>query len=94
MSLFKARAWYSIWEKAGMNGEKESIIIKLKENGCRITKQRKMILDIILEDRCSSCKEIYARVVKLDQSIGMATVYRLVKELENIGVLSREIVYK
>ena len=57
-------------------------------------KQRKMILDIILEDRCSSCKEIYARVVKLDQSIGMATVYRLVKELENIGVLSREIVYK
>jgi hypothetical protein len=24
----------------------------------------------------------------------MATVYRLVKELENIGVLSREIVYK
>ena len=77
-----------------MNGEKESIIIKLKENGCRITKQRKMILDIILEDRCSSCKEIYARVVKLDQSIGMATVYRLVKELENIGVLSREIVYK
>ena len=84
MSLFKARPWYFIWEKAGMNGEKESIIIKLKENGCRI----------ILEDRCSSCKEIYARVVKLDQSIGMATVYRLVKELENIGVLSREIVYK
>ncbi len=40
----------------------------------RITKRRKMILDIILEDRCSSCKEIYARVVKLDQSIGMATV--------------------
>ena len=70
MSLFKARPWYFIWEKAGMNGEKESII------------------------RCSSCKEIYARAVKLDQSIGMATVYRLVKELENIGVLSREIVYK
>lgn len=45
MSLFKARPWYFIWEKAGMNGEKESIIIKLKENGCRITKQRKMILD-------------------------------------------------
>ena len=94
MSLFKARPWYFIWEKAGMNGEKESIIIKLQENGGRIPKQRKMILDIILEDRCSSCKEIYARAVKLDQSIGMATVYRLVKELENIGVLSREIVYK
>lgn len=77
-----------------MNSEKESIIIKLKENGCRITKQRKLILDIILENRCSNCKEIYAQAAKLDHSIGMATVYRLVKELERIGVLSREIVYK
>ena len=77
-----------------MNSEKESIIIKLKENGCRITKQRKLILDIILENRSSSCKEIYAQEAKLDHSIGMATVYRLVKELERIGVLSREIVYK
>lgn len=77
-----------------MNSEKESIIIKLKENGCRITKQRKLILDIILENRCSSRKEIYAQAAKLDHSIGMATVYRLVKELERIGVLSREIVYK
>ena len=83
-----------MYTQDGIEALKESIIIKLKENGCRITKQRKMILDIILEDRCSSCKEIYARVVKLDQSIGMATVYRLVKELENIGGLSREIVYK
>lgn len=81
-------------EKFGMNGEKEKIIIKLKENGCRITKQRKMILDIILENRCSNCKEIYVQVSKLDHSIGMATVYRLVKELEKIGVLSRQIVYK
>ena len=55
-----------------MNGEKESIIIKLKENGCRITKQRKMILDIILEDRCSSCKEIYARAVQQQPVEGMA----------------------
>lgn len=77
-----------------MNSEKENIIIKLKKNGCRITKQREMILDVILENRCSSCKEIYIKVTKMDESIGMATVYRLVKELEKINVLSREIVYK
>ncbi|MFQ7288252.1 MAG: transcriptional repressor [Lacrimispora saccharolytica] len=52
------------------------------------------MLDIILENRCSSCKEIYVQASKLDHSIGMATVYRLVKELEKIGVLSRQIVYK
>lgn len=77
-----------------MNSEKENVLKKLKENGCRITKQRKIILDIILENRCSSCKEIYVQAAKMDQSIGMATVYRLIKELEKIGVLSRRIVYK
>ena len=74
--------------------EKEPLIRKLRDNGCRLTEQRNMILDVILESRCSSCKEIYVQVEKLDRNIGIATVYRLVKELENIGVLSRKIVYK
>ena len=39
--------------------KKEQIIEKLKENGCRITKQRKMLIDIILENESSSCKEIF-----------------------------------
>ena len=39
--------------------QKENIIQKLKERGCRITKQRLMLLDIILEEDCSCCKEIY-----------------------------------
>lgn len=77
-----------------MNREKERIMEKLKENGCRITKQRKLMLDIILENRCSSCKEIYVQAAKADRTIGMATVYRMVNALEEIGVLSREIVYK
>ena len=37
--------------------QKQIIINRLKEDGCRITKQRLMLLDIILEDECSSCKE-------------------------------------
>ncbi len=77
-----------------MNSEKENILKKLKNNGCRITRQRKIILDIILQNRCSSCKEIYVQATKIDQNIGRATVYRMVKELEEIGALSREIVYK
>ena len=39
--------------------KKEEIIAKLKESGCRITKQRLMLIDIILENECSSCKEIF-----------------------------------
>ena len=57
--------------------QKQIIIERLKEDGCRITKQRLMLLDIILEDECSSCKEIYYRASKKDPSIGTATVSRM-----------------
>lgn len=77
-----------------MNSEKDQVIMQLKRNGCRITKQRKILLDIILESRCSSCKEIYIQASRIDNRIGMSTVYRMVKELEEIGVLSREIRYR
>ena len=77
-----------------MDREKESIIAKLKANGCRITKQRMELLDIILENRCSSCKEIFYRASRQDESIGIATVYRMVNALEEIGVVSRRIVYE
>ena len=55
--------------------KKEQIIEKLKENGCRITKQRKMLIDIILENECSSCKEIFYKASQADEKIGVATVY-------------------
>ncbi len=30
--------------------QKEIVLQRLKENGCRITKQRRMLLDIILQE--------------------------------------------
>ena len=77
-----------------MDRQKELIIQKLKSNGCRITKQRMELLDIILENNCASCKEIFYRASKLDDTIGIATVYRMVNVLEEIGVISRKIVYE
>ena len=74
--------------------KKEQIIEKLKENGCRITKQRKMLIDIILENECSSCKEIYYKASKIDSKIGTATVYRMINTLEEIGAISRRNMYK
>ena len=38
-----------------MDKAKEAIVQKLKASGCRITKQRLMLLDIILEENCSCC---------------------------------------
>lgn len=74
--------------------QKELIIDRLKEKGCRITKQRLTLLDIILEYECSSCKEIYYKASKIDESIGAATVYRMVNVLEEIGAISRKNMYK
>ena len=55
-----------------MDKAKEAIVQKLKASGCRITKQRLMLLDIILEENCSCCKEIYYRASRIDPSIGTA----------------------
>ena len=74
--------------------QKQIIINRLKEDGCRITKQRLMLLDIILEDECSSCKEIYYRATKKNPTIGTATVYRMINTLEEIGAISRKNMYK
>ena len=76
-----------------MNEQKELIIARLREKGCRITKQRLELLDVLLNKQCSSCKEIHYLASKVDSGIGIATVYRMVNELEDIGVISRKIVY-
>ena len=77
-----------------MVSRKDEIIEQLKENGCRITKQRKLLIDIILKDDCASCKEIYYKASKQDKRIGVATVYRMINALEEIGAISRQNLYK
>ena len=74
--------------------QREYIIRKLKERGCRITRQRLIILDIILQEDCSCCKEIYYKASREDAKIGFATVYRMVNMLEEIGAISRKNMYK
>ena len=74
--------------------QRDLIIEKLKEKGFRITRQRKILLDIILEGECSCCKEIYYKASRLDDKIGTATVYRMVNTLEEIGAISRKNMYR
>ena len=38
------------------NLQKEMVLRRLQERGCRITKQRRVLLDVILEQDCTSCK--------------------------------------
>ena len=75
-------------------GQRDIIIQQLRESGCRITKQRLTILDIILNSDPSCVKEIYREAVKKDKNIGSATVYRMVNTLEEIGVINRKNMYQ
>ena len=43
--------------------QREIILPKLKEKGCGITNQRLRLIDIILQNECSSCKEIFYRAL-------------------------------
>ena len=74
--------------------QREIIIKRLRERGCRITKQRRILLDIILDGECACCKEIYYKASKIDRGIGSATVYRMINTLEEIGAISRKNMYK
>ncbi len=74
--------------------QKDMILEKLKEQGCRITKQRRLILDVILEEDCACCKEIFYKASAKDEGIGAATVYRMVNMLEEIGAIDRKNMYK
>ena len=76
------------------NMQKKTVLQRLKENGCRITKQRKILLDIILQEECACCKEIYYKALEIDSSIGTATVYRMINLLEEIGAISRKNMYR
>ncbi len=73
---------------------RDVILQKLRDKGYRITNQRKLIIDTILANDCSCCKEIYYQVHKKDSDIGAATVYRMIKTLEEIGILDRKIVLR
>lgn len=72
------------------NNERDVILRKLRDRGCRITKQRRILVDIILNKECASCKEIYYLAIKEDGNIGMATIYRMLNTLEEIGAISRK----
>lgn len=67
--------------------DQNAVLKLLREKGYRITKQRENLLHIIMEGNCSSCKEIYFEAVKKNLKIGMATIYRMMNLLEEIGAL-------
>ena len=64
---------------------------KLKETGFKITPQRRAIVDILLKNNSEhlSSEEIYDLVRVECPEIGLATVYRTMQLLDEVGVISK-----
>lgn len=67
----------------------DEMIQELKNRGKRITKQRKIMVEVIASKKAGNFKEIYYEISKKDPTIGQATVYRMLLTLEEIGAIQR-----
>ena len=76
------------------NLRKDVVMERLRQEGFRVTRQRKLLIEIILEENCSCCKEVYILAAGKAPGIGMATVYRTVDALERVGALKRSTPYQ
>lgn len=70
------------------------VLKELRRQGKRITGQRKVILEIILNQKWENCKDIYYEALKKDPSIGIATVYRMLDTLEETNILKKQCSYQ
>ena len=67
----------------------DEMIQELKNRGKRITKQRKIMVEVIASKKAGDFKEIYYEISKKDPTIGQASVYRKLLTLEEIGAIQR-----
>ncbi|MDP4145392.1 MAG: Fur family transcriptional regulator [Bacillota bacterium] len=67
----------------------EQLKNNLKEKGYKLTPQRRAVLDIIIKNdgKHLTAEELYDLVKVVCPEIGLATVYRTVQLLEEIGVI-------
>lgn len=65
----------------------------LKSAGLKVTLPRKQVLEIIRssEHRHMSAEDVYRRILDQGFDAGLATVYRVLSQLEGAGLLSRNV---
>ncbi len=66
------------------------IISRCESQGIRLTGQRRAVVQVLEESTDHpNVEELHARALKLDPQLSIATVYRTVRLLEEIGVIAR-----
>lgn len=76
-------------EKYNVGNLTDEVLRKLEASGLRMTVQRRHIIEILTSSQCTSPKELWYEAKQYVPDLGIATVYRLINRLEQIGVLSK-----
>ena len=76
-------------EKFRVDALTEDTLRKLEASGLRMTVQRRHIIEILTSSQCISPKELWYEAKQYVPDLGIATVYRLINRLEQIGVISK-----
>ncbi len=68
----------------------QNILQKCAEKNLKMTEQRKLIAKIITEAKDHpDTEEVYRRVSQIDNTIGIATVYRTIRLFEENGIVEK-----
>lgn len=68
----------------------EEYLARVKEKGLKITSQREAVLDLFVRDNSSKTPcMVHKKLKKKVPSIGLPTVYRVLEEFKEIGLMVR-----
>lgn len=64
---------------------------KLKQAGLKVTVPRLKVLDVLesAELHHLSAEDVYKELLRIDESIGITTIYRVLTQFENAGLVER-----
>ncbi|MDG3087444.1 ferric iron uptake transcriptional regulator [Vibrio hannami] len=63
----------------------------LKDAGLKVTLPRLKILEVLQQPDCQhiSAEELYKKLIDLGEEIGLATVYRVLNQFDDAGIVTR-----
>ncbi len=65
--------------------------IELKQAGLKVTMPRLKVLEVLerAEPHHLSAEDVYKELLKIDESIGVTTIYRVLAQFERAGIIER-----
>ena len=64
---------------------------KLREAGLKVTMPRLKVLEVLegAELHHLSAEDVYKELLRIDESVGITTIYRILTQFENAGIVER-----